>query len=70
MRQRPECKSNGTVTVIDGATLASTNIFVGMHPYGLALNSATNRIYVPNYLDEHGLGDGWNSCLPLCNLCR
>jgi YVTN family beta-propeller protein len=48
----PNCPSNGTVTVIDGATLTFTNIVVGKHPYGLALNSATNRIYVPNYYDD------------------
>ena len=48
----PNCPSNGTVTVIDGATLTFTNIEVGKHPYGLALNSATNRIYVPNYYDD------------------
>jgi DNA-binding beta-propeller fold protein YncE len=49
----PSCAlgQNGTVTVIDGATLAFTNIGVGNDPYGLALNSATNRVYVPNYYD-------------------
>jgi DNA-binding beta-propeller fold protein YncE len=49
----PSCAlgQNGTVTVIDGATLAFTNIGVGNDPYGLALNSATNRGYVPNYYD-------------------
>jgi YVTN family beta-propeller protein len=46
----PSCQSpNGTVTVLDGATLATTSILVGDDPYGLALNSATNRVYVPNY---------------------
>jgi YVTN family beta-propeller protein len=48
----PSCQSNGTVTVIDGATLAFTNVGVGDYPYGLAANSVTNRIYVPNYLDN------------------
>jgi YVTN family beta-propeller protein len=48
----PNCPSNGTVTVIDGTTLTFTNISVGHHPYGLALNSTTNRIYVPNYYDN------------------
>ncbi len=47
----PNCESKGTVTVLDGATLATTTIFVGDDPYGLALNSATNRVYVPNYRD-------------------
>ena len=46
-----------TVAVIDGATLAFANVGVGAGPYGLAVNSATNRIYVPNYLRRHGLGD-------------
>jgi YVTN family beta-propeller protein len=45
----PNCQSNGTVTVIDGVTLATTNVGVGISPYAVAVNSATNRIYVPNY---------------------
>jgi hypothetical protein len=40
---------NGSVTVIDGATLTFTNIGVGGDPYGLAVNTATNRVYVPNF---------------------
>ena len=49
----PRCTSHsgtatGTVTVIDGATLAFANLFVGSRPYDLAVNPATNRIYVPN----------------------
>ena len=47
----PNCQTKGTVTVIDGATRATTNVFVGNHPYGLALNSTTDRLYVPNYID-------------------
>jgi hypothetical protein len=42
---------NGTVTVIDGVTLATANVGVGDTPYGPAINATTNRIYVPNYLD-------------------
>jgi hypothetical protein len=38
------------VTVIDGATLVTTTAGVGPSPFGLAVNSVTNRIYVPNYL--------------------
>ena len=60
----PTCNSsNGTVTVIDGATLAFTNVGVGNDPYGLAVNSATNRIYVQTLRQRslatrrHGLGD-------------
>jgi YVTN family beta-propeller protein len=46
----PSCQSpNGTVTVLDGATRATTTVFVGNNPFGLALNSNTNRVYVPNY---------------------
>jgi YVTN family beta-propeller protein len=47
----PNCASDGTVTVIDGATLDTTNVGVGSRPFGLAANSATNRVYVPNFLD-------------------
>ena len=45
----PSCTlSTGTVTVIDGATLAFANLFVGWKPWTLAVNPATNRVYVPN----------------------
>ena len=48
----PSCMgaSQGTVTVIDGATLVTANVGVGQSPFGLAVNAATNRIYVPNGL--------------------
>ncbi len=39
---------NGFVTVIDGATLATTPVAVGSSPGSLAINSATNQIYVTN----------------------
>ena len=53
MRQRSHLpERNGTVTVIDGATLAFTNVGVGIDPYGLALNSATNRVYVANFAND------------------
>jgi DNA-binding beta-propeller fold protein YncE len=38
----------GTVTVIDGVTLATATIDVGNSPYALDVNSATNQIYVAN----------------------
>src|ERR1035437_3152841 len=44
----PNCAGYGTVTVIDGATLATTTVTVGSNPYGVAVNSATNKIYVAN----------------------
>ncbi len=42
----PNCQSAGTVTVIDGATLGSQSVTVGLYPYGVAVNSVTNKIYV------------------------
>jgi YVTN family beta-propeller protein len=42
------CSGYGTVTVINGATLATTGVTVGSLPYGVAVNSVTNRIYVAN----------------------
>lgn len=45
----PHCSSNaGTVTVIDGATLTTQSINVGLYPYSVAVNSVTNKIYVAN----------------------
>ncbi len=42
------CAGNGTVTVIDGATLATDTVTVGSNPYGVAVNPITNKIYVAN----------------------
>jgi YVTN family beta-propeller protein len=42
------CQSNGTVTAIDGATLATTTITVGFYPNFVAVNSTTNKVYVVN----------------------
>jgi YVTN family beta-propeller protein len=42
------CKSNGTVTAIDGATDATTSIMVGFSPFAVAVNAVTNKIYVAN----------------------
>ena len=38
----------GTVTVIDGATNNTVSVNVGLYPYALDINSATNKIYVAN----------------------
>src|ERR1019366_9059992 len=40
--------SGGTVTIIDGATNNPTSVNVGIYPYALDVNSATNKIYVAN----------------------
>ena len=38
------------MTVIDGATLATTDVPIGGYlPFTLAVNSVTNKIYVPDY---------------------
>ena len=42
------CASNGTVTVIDGATNNTVSVNVGAAPYAVAVNSVTNKIYVAN----------------------
>jgi DNA-binding beta-propeller fold protein YncE len=38
----------GTVTVIDGVTLSTATVYVGNSPYGLDVNSITNKVYVAN----------------------
>ena len=40
-----------TITVIDGATNQTSSITVGNRPEGLAVNTVTNKIYVPNSAD-------------------
>jgi len=40
--------SNGTVTVIDGVTLSTQTVTVGLQPFVLAVNSVTNKTYVAN----------------------
>src|ERR1022692_142881 len=40
--------TSGTVTVIDGATNATTTVPVGSYPGAIAVNSVTNKIYVGN----------------------
>ena len=46
----PSCQNepNGTVSVVDGATLAYTSVGAGIFPYSLAVNPVANRIYVVN----------------------
>ena len=41
-------RTPSTVTVIDGVTLATTTVTVGIGPSALAVNSLTNKIYVAN----------------------
>src|ERR1019366_5059300 len=43
------CQSTATMTVIDGTSLATTDVSIGgYYPYATAVNSATNKIYVAN----------------------
>ena len=42
------CAGDGTVTVIDGVTLTTSTVTVGSYPYGIAVNSTTNKIFVTN----------------------
>ena len=51
----PYCASNGTLTVIDGATLATTTVPLGDRPEALAINEVTNTIFVVNAC-------GYNDC--------
>jgi DNA-binding beta-propeller fold protein YncE len=39
----------GTVTVIDGATNTTTTVLAGICPTAIAVNPATNKIYVANF---------------------
>jgi hypothetical protein len=39
---------NGTVSVVDGGTLAYSSVGAGIAPSTMAVNSATNKIYVAN----------------------
>jgi DNA-binding beta-propeller fold protein YncE len=41
--------SSGDVTVIDGATSSTTSVSVGPWPYDLAVNTASNKIYVTSF---------------------
>jgi DNA-binding beta-propeller fold protein YncE len=43
------CASNGTVTVINGATNNPTTVNVGVSPYAVAVDVQTNKIYVANF---------------------
>jgi YVTN family beta-propeller protein len=48
-----------TVTVIDGETNATKNISVGKAPQAIAVNEATNRIYVGNYNQDDRSNAGY-----------
>lgn len=41
--------STGSITIFDGATLASRTVIVGQNPSGIAVNPVTNQIYVADY---------------------
>ena len=45
----------GTVTVVDGTTLATQTVNVGYFPWGIAVDSAANKIYVVNECGNDGL---------------
>src|ERR1022692_1814462 len=59
----PNCAGYGTVTVIDGATLATTTVTVGSNPYGVAVNSATNKIYVANQCGNDVSCSSWSGTI-------
>ena len=40
---------SNNVTVIDGATNATTTVAAGAHPCAVAVNPVTNKIYVANH---------------------
>ena len=40
---------SNNVTVIDGATNATSTVAAGDHPIAVAVNPVTNKIYVANY---------------------
>ena len=40
---------SNNVTVIDGATNATTTVAAGTSPYAVAVNPVTNKIYVANH---------------------
>jgi YVTN family beta-propeller protein len=49
---------SNSVTVIDGATQATTSVSVGNRPQHIAVNTATNRIYVSNGDSSQTVIDG------------
>jgi DNA-binding beta-propeller fold protein YncE len=42
------CLSNGVLTIIDGTTLVTTSVPIGILPQSVAVNEVTNKIYVVN----------------------
>jgi YVTN family beta-propeller protein len=70
---RPSQGTTGlSVTVLDGATNATTPVAVGDYPYAAAVNSVTNQIYVPNAGDNTVSVIGGATKLQLINVtpCR
>jgi len=60
----PTCPpGNGTVTVINGSTLATQSVAAGRKPINLAVDSQTNMIYVANL----GTPGGSNSIVTVIN---
>jgi DNA-binding beta-propeller fold protein YncE len=60
----PSCPpGSGTVTVINGSTLATQSVTAGRTPINLAVNSQTNMIYVAN----SGTPGGSNSTVTVIN---
>jgi YVTN family beta-propeller protein len=47
--------NNDLMTVIDGATLATTNVTVGGYTSAIAVNPVTNKIYSSNSQDQNNL---------------
>ena len=47
--------SSNNVTVIDGATNATTTVAAGETPWAVAVNPVTNKIYVANYLGSNNV---------------
>ena len=53
----PTCTTHapGTITVVDGTTLATQNVTVGWLPKDVAVDATTNIIYVANNQNASGL---------------
>ena len=45
--------SSNNITVIDGATNATTTVSSGNGPVAVAVNPVTNKIYVANYCSDN-----------------
>jgi YVTN family beta-propeller protein len=49
--------SDGTVSVVNGLTLATTLVTVGANPIAIAVNPVLNKVYVANYGSASGTGN-------------